>query len=64
MKRTLRGALIGVILAGSPIGGHAAGALQVEQASVVGRWDLTVTGPSGTHPSWLEVRRSGDRMLV
>jgi hypothetical protein len=31
---------------------------------VVGRWDLTVQGPKGTFPSWLEVRRSGRRTLV
>jgi hypothetical protein len=31
--------------------------------SVIGRWDLTVQGPEGTYPSWLEVRRSG-RSLV
>jgi hypothetical protein len=32
-------------------------------ASIVGRWDLTVQGPDGAYPSWLEVRRSG-RTLV
>lgn len=42
----------------------AAGALQLGQPSVIGRWDLTVTGSSGTYPSWLEVRKSGDRTLV
>jgi hypothetical protein len=31
--------------------------------SIVGRWDLTVQGPEGAYPSWLEVRRSG-RTLV
>jgi Domain of Unknown Function (DUF1080) len=34
------------------------------QQSVVGRWDLTVHGPSGDYPSWLEVRLSGYRTLV
>jgi hypothetical protein len=34
------------------------------EASVVGRWDLTVQGPEGAYPSWLEVRRSGYRTLV
>ncbi len=33
-------------------------------APAVGRWDITVTGPRGTYPSWLEVRLSGNRMLV
>jgi Domain of Unknown Function (DUF1080) len=31
---------------------------------VVGRWDLTVHGPDGDYPSWLEVRQSGYRTLV
>ncbi len=34
------------------------------QQSVVGRWDLTVHGPNGDYPSWLEVRLSGYRTLV
>jgi hypothetical protein len=32
--------------------------------SISGRWDLTVHGPQGDYPSWLEVRRSGRRTLV
>jgi hypothetical protein len=32
--------------------------------SVIGRWDITVHGPDGDYPSWLEVRRSGVRTLV
>jgi hypothetical protein len=32
--------------------------------SIGGRWDLTVHGPQGDYPSWLEVRRSGRRTLV
>src|SRR5438105_8261746 len=31
---------------------------------VVGCWDLTVRGPEGEYPSWLEVRRSGYTTLV
>jgi 3-keto-disaccharide hydrolase len=30
--------------------------------SLVGRWDLTLTGPDGTHPAWLEVVPSGDSL--
>src|SRR5689334_12383446 len=33
-------------------------------ATPVGRWDLTVHGPDGDYPSWLEVRRSGRVTLV
>ncbi len=35
-----------------------------EPPPVVGRWDLTVHGPEGDYPSWLEVRLSGYRTLV
>jgi hypothetical protein len=31
---------------------------------IIGRWDITVTTPKDRYPSWLEVRRSGNRMLV
>lgn len=31
---------------------------------IVGRWDLTVTGPGGSYPSWLEVQKSGNHTLV
>ena len=62
MKTRLVG-IIGVMLAASSsIVEPAAG--QGGQASIVGRWDLTVTGSAATYPSWLEVRKSGDRTLV
>jgi hypothetical protein len=32
--------------------------------AIIGRWDLVVTGPSGSYPSWLEVWRSGHHTLV
>ena len=35
-----------------------------EVSPLEGRWDLTVHGPQGDYPSWLEVRRSGYRTLV
>jgi hypothetical protein len=35
-----------------------------EPPPVVGRWDLTVRGPDGEFPSWLEIRQSGFRTLV
>ena len=31
---------------------------------IIGRWDLTVSGPRGRYPSWLEVERSGFQSLV
>src|SRR5207244_6447453 len=51
-------AAVGVVLA-SPL--HAQ---QPQQYPIVGRWDLTVTDSSRRYPSWLEVERSGSRMLV
>jgi hypothetical protein len=36
-----------------------------KQASILGRWDITIQAGDGTvYPSWLEVRRSGSRTLV
>ena len=32
--------------------------------AAIGRWDITLQTPSGTVPSWLEIRRSGSRTLV
>jgi len=32
--------------------------------AAIGRWDLTVQGPKGPYPSWLEVTLSGSRTLV
>jgi hypothetical protein len=31
---------------------------------VIGRWDLTVEGRTGTYPSWFEIRKSGHRTFV
>jgi hypothetical protein len=64
MKRTELVGLIGVLLAAQPLTQPAARALQVEEAAVIGRWNLTVVAASGSYPSWLEVRQSGDRTLV
>ncbi len=35
-----------------------------KEPPVVGRWDITVHGPGGDYPSWLEVTLSGYRTLV
>src|ERR1700722_7784758 len=35
-----------------------------KEPRVVGRWDITVRGPDGDYPSWLEIRLSGYRTLV
>lgn len=37
---------------------------KVDANALLGRWDLTVTGETGTYPAWLEIRRSGYRTLV
>jgi hypothetical protein len=46
--------LIGLIVA----------AQQMAEPAIIGRWDITVVTPKASHPSWLEVRRSGNRTLV
>lgn len=33
-------------------------------SSMIGRWDLTVQGPEGEYPSWIEIERSGPRSLI
>jgi hypothetical protein len=33
-------------------------------AKIIGRWDVKVTGPDGSYPSWFEVNLSGYRTLV
>jgi hypothetical protein len=33
-------------------------------ARFIGKWDVTVQGPSGNYPSWFEVRLSGRRSMV
>jgi hypothetical protein len=37
---------------------------KADRIPIVGRWDITVHGPAGTYPSWLEVSRSGYSTLV
>jgi hypothetical protein len=39
-------------------------AQQPQPPAVVGRWDVTVLGPTGRFPSWFEVNWSGNRTLV
>src|SRR5579863_8521906 len=31
-------------------------------ASFVGRWDLTLKGPDGEHPSWIEIKDKGGKL--
>lgn len=35
-----------------------------QRPGLTGRWDLTVQGPDGPYPSWLDVQRSGRTTLV
>jgi len=52
----------------SPVAVGTPGAQPPAQAparpAAIGRWDLTVQGPKGPYPSWLEVTLSGTRTLV
>jgi hypothetical protein len=43
---------------------HRDSSLQPSSATIVGRWDLIISGERGDYPSWLEVRKSGYRTLV
>jgi len=47
---------------GAPVAAVAPAAIPGEE--MIGRWDITVTRGSRTHPSWLEVKLSGNRTLV
>jgi hypothetical protein len=38
--------------------------LKSPSRELLGRWDLTVTGPQGAYPSWIEVKLSGRNTLV
>ncbi len=35
-----------------------------EGSPIIGRWNVNVSGPAGSYPSWLEVERSGHKTLV
>lgn len=34
------------------------------RSALIGRWDITVSSPSGGYPSWLEISKSGHNTLV
>jgi Domain of Unknown Function (DUF1080) len=38
--------------------------VHLAQGTIIGRWDITIAAPSGAQPSWLEVRPSGNGILV
>jgi hypothetical protein len=64
-RLVMAGVLTGLVMLGwTAVGlGEADPPRRPGQAPIAGRWDLTVHGPDGDYPSWLEVRRSG-RTLV
>ncbi len=51
-------------LLGLGVGTRSLAAQQPVEPPVTGRWDITVTAPTGDFPSWLEVGWSGNRILV
>ena len=53
-----------VVAAGISTAGAQAPAQAPARPAAIGRWDLTVQGPKGPYPSWLEVTLSGTRTLV
>lgn len=62
----MRGSAVGIAAIGTLLAalGLAPAGQEKQQAPVIGRWDLTVRGPEGDYPSWVEVRLSGRRTLV
>lgn len=60
---SIRAAVMGALLIAAPLTGSQRLGAQ-SGAPVIGRWDLTVQGPNGSYPSWLEVSQSGIRTLV
>lgn len=63
--RLSRMAIAAALLLGSiAVLAYPGGPSAKREPSVIGRWDITVHGPDGDYPSWLEVRRSGVRTLV
>jgi hypothetical protein len=53
-----------LLLAGAAAGTGADDPPTPREPAVEGRWALTVSGPDGEYPSWLEVRKSGRHTLV
>jgi len=61
-RLTRRVATIAALCGGASFG---VGTLHAQAAApIIGRWDLTVEGTTGSYPSWLEVSQSGVRTLV
>jgi len=54
---------IGLIVAALTAGGAAShgvpNASAARDVRLIGRWDITITTPTGTAPSWLEIDSSG-----
>lgn len=44
--------------------GARSAAVAIPGEEMIGRWDLTVTGANSVHPSWMEVKLSGNKALV
>ena len=57
-------ALVLLFLAASPVKANDSWFEKNEDPSVEGRWDITVYADGKEFPSWLEVRHSGNRMLI
>jgi Domain of Unknown Function (DUF1080) len=60
---------IALIVAALTAGGAAESSVRPEASAardvrLIGRWDITVTTPTGTAPSWLEIDSSGREALV
>jgi hypothetical protein len=61
MSRRRTGALCAALCLLLPLSGAF---LRMAPADLVGRWDVTLSAPTGHQPSWFEIRRSGREALV
>lgn len=55
--------MIALVMSSAPVAIESSPSQRATE-SVVGRWDITITGASRAQPSWLEVRPSGNGYLV
>lgn len=57
--------MLAVILPGSSSGTPTTSPRRLDAVErMIGRWDITVTTPDGTKPSWLEIERSGRDVVI
>jgi hypothetical protein len=64
LRSFVAGSLLPLALASGALAQQRDPRLPPADPALLGRWDLTVKGPAGEYPAWLEIRKSGARTLV